>query len=63
MPTKIILNPNASCRKAGKIHSSFLRVRIQPGSPVHSAGELFTLNTRELNYSIEPAKIAMIVSG
>lgn len=46
-----------------EVHTSFLRVRMQPGSPAHADGELFTSNTQEFTYSIQPAKIPIIVSA
>ncbi len=44
-----------------EIHSSFLRVRMQPTSPAHADGELFTSAAHELNYSIEPAKLPILL--
>lgn len=44
-----------------EIHSPWLRVRLQPGSPAHADGELFASAAHELNYSIEPAKLPLLL--
>jgi diacylglycerol kinase (ATP) len=43
-----------------EIHTTKLRVHTQPGTPVHSDGEVFDTNIQDLEYSILPAKLPVL---
>jgi diacylglycerol kinase (ATP) len=43
-------------------HTSWLKVKVKPGSPAHADGELFTQNIEELNYRIHPARLPILTS-
>lgn len=44
-----------------EIHTPWLRVHIEPGSPVHADGEVFDLDIRDLEYRILPGKLPMLL--
>jgi diacylglycerol kinase (ATP) len=41
-------------------HTSWLKVKVKPGSPAHADGELFTKDIEELNYRIHPARLPIL---
>lgn len=43
-------------------HSPWLTVKVNPGSPAHADGELFSESVRELNYRIHPARLPLLSS-
>ena len=42
-------------------HCTYLKVKIEPGSPAHTDGELFDRNINHLHYRLFPAKIPMLM--
>jgi diacylglycerol kinase (ATP) len=44
-----------------EIHSTWLRVHSEPGTPVHSDGEVFDMDINDLEYSIHPAKLPILI--
>lgn len=44
-----------------EIHTTKLRVHTKPGTPVHSDGEVFDTNIQDLEYSILPGKLPVLI--
>ena len=44
-----------------EIHTTWLRVHTEPGTPVHSDGEVFDMNIQDLEYRVLPGKLPMLV--
>jgi len=44
-----------------EIHTSWLRIHIEPGSPAHADGEVFDFDSHDLEYSILPGKLPMLL--
>jgi diacylglycerol kinase (ATP) len=43
--------------------SPWLKVKVDPGSPAHTDGELFSESVRELNYRVHPARLPLLTSA
>jgi len=44
-----------------EVHATWLKVHTEPGTPVHSDGEVFDMDIKELEYSILPAKLPILI--
>jgi YegS/Rv2252/BmrU family lipid kinase len=44
-----------------EIHTPWLRIHIEPGSPVHTDGEVFDLDIHDLEYRVLPGKLPMLL--
>ena len=44
-----------------EVHSTWLRVHTEPGTPVHSDGEVFDMNIQDIEYHVLPGKLPMLV--
>ena len=44
-------------------NSPWLKVKVDPGSPAHADGELFSESVRELNYRVHPARLPLLTSS
>jgi diacylglycerol kinase (ATP) len=44
-----------------EIHATWLRVHTDPGTPVHSDGEVFNMNIQDLEFHILPAKLPILI--
>ena len=44
-----------------EIHSPWLRIHAEPGTPVHSDGEVFDLNIQDLSYKIHPGALPILL--
>lgn len=43
-----------------EVHCTWLKVSVNPGSPAHADGELFSLDATELDYRVHPARINIL---
>lgn len=44
-----------------EIHSKWLKVQTNPGTPVHSDGEVFDFNIQEVEYKVLPGKLPTLI--
>jgi len=44
-----------------EIHSTWLKVHTEPGTPVHTDGEVFDMDIHDLEYKILPAKLPVLI--
>jgi diacylglycerol kinase (ATP) len=44
-----------------EIHATWLHVHTEPGSPVHSDGEVFNMNIQDLEFKVHPAKLPILI--
>jgi len=44
-----------------EIHTTWLRVHTEPGTPVHSDGEVFDMDIQDLEFRILPAKLPTLI--
>jgi diacylglycerol kinase family enzyme len=44
-----------------EIHSTWLRIHSEPGTPAHTDGEVFDLNIQNLEYKILPGVLPFLV--
>lgn len=44
-----------------EVHCTWLRIHTEPGTPVHSDGEVFELDLHDLEYRILPGKLPILV--
>ena len=44
-----------------EIHATWLRVHTEPGTPVHSDGEVFNMNIQDLEFQVHPAKLPILI--
>lgn len=44
-----------------EIHATWLRVHTEPGTPVHSDGEVFNMNIQDLKFQVHPAKLPILI--
>lgn len=44
-----------------EVHTPWLRIHTEPGTPVHSDGEVFDLDIQDLAYRIHPGKLPMLL--
>lgn len=44
-----------------EIHSTWLRVHTEPGTPVHSDGEVFDMDIQDIEYHVLPGKLPMLI--
>lgn len=43
-------------------HCNWMEVRIEPGTPAHSDGEIFSRDIRQLRYQIHPAALPILIN-
>jgi diacylglycerol kinase (ATP) len=43
-------------------HCTWMEVRIEPGTPAHSDGEIFSRDIRQLRYQIHPAALPILIN-
>jgi diacylglycerol kinase (ATP) len=44
-----------------EVHATWLRVHVEPESPAHADGELFTYGIRDLEYRIHPGQLPLLI--
>ncbi len=44
-----------------EIHATWLRVHTEPGTPVHSDGEVFDMDIRDIEYRVLPGRLPILI--